>query len=243
MVKIKLNRRIINIGLLSLFLTLNSCSLTKPNLRVSQSNYCAPTSTYVYDSIYLPLGDITSYLINDKNLLRKYSYQDWLLANASGSFFLLKELINRQDSSPDEEDSIYYMVNKQRIFNRLLLASTELQSVAAELDCESERSKQLANYLDQINDTRVQRLTILSVVTGAATAIVTSVSTDHKTQVSVGVNGSIISALCGGSAIFSSKKCIEVKHFRNLLADIWNSPKTSTIYPPFIWFVLNAKDI
>jgi hypothetical protein len=229
-------------GLLLCLFIFGSCSITKSNLRVSQLSYCAPPNSYVYDSTYLPLNDIKPYLINDKNLLKNYSYQDWLLANASGSFFLLKEFVQLQEKSLDDEDSIYCMVKKQQIFNRLLLASTELQSMAAELDCESERSKQLANYLDQINDTRIQRLTILSVVTGALTSIVTSVSTNHKTQVSIGISGSVISALAGGLAVFSSKKRIEVTHIRNLLSDIWYNPKSSTIYPPFIWFVLNGKE-
>ncbi|MEO6904305.1 MAG: hypothetical protein ABI315_14295 [Bacteroidia bacterium] len=181
-------------------------------------------------------------MTQDRFLLKKFSGQDWLLANASGSFFLLKDMVDLQEQCIDEEDSIYCMVKKQQVFNKLLLASTELQSIAAELDCESEGSKQLANYLDQINDTRIQKLTILSVITGAATAIITSISTSRATQVSVGVGGSIISALSGGLAAFSSRKRIEVKHNRNLLADVWYCPKTSTVYPPFIWFVLNAKE-
>jgi hypothetical protein len=227
----------------SIFLAITSCSLTKSNLRVSQLSYCAPTSNYIYDSAYIPLIDINPYLAKNKSLLKKYSYQDLLLANASGSFFLLLELNHLQQSKTDDEDSIIYsMVKKQQIFNRLLLASTELASIAAELDCESERSKQLANYLDQINDTRVQRLTILSVITGAATAIITSVSSKQSTQISVGVNGSIISAIFGGLAVFSSHKSITLTHNRNLLADIWQNPKTSTVYPPFIWFVLTAKE-
>ncbi len=230
------------LGLLSCLIILSACSLTKSNLRVSQLSYCAPPSSYVYDSTYLPLNDITKYLVADKKLLKHYSYQDWLLANASGSLLLLNEYVQLQEKSVDDEDSIYCMVKKQQIFNRLLLASTELQSIAAELDCESERSKQLANYLDHINDTRVQRLTILSVVTGALTSIVTSISTNQKMQVSIGVSGSIISALAGGLAVFSSKKSIEIKHSRNLLSDIWYDPKTSSIYPPFIWFVLNGKE-
>lgn len=222
---------------------LSSCSLIKPNLRVSQLNYCAPQSSYSYDSTYIPLNDINSFLISDKTSLKKYSYRDLLLANASGSFFLLQDLIHLQEAKTIDDDSlIYIMVKKQQIFNRLLLASTELASLAAELDCESERSKQSANYLDQINDTRIQRLTILSVITGAATAIITSVSNSHKTQVAVGVNGSIISGVFAGLAVFSSRKSIVVAHNRNLLADIWYAPKISTTYPPFIWFVLNAKE-
>jgi hypothetical protein len=238
----RLKKKIHKFILFAFILILSSCSLIKPNLQVSQLSYCSPPNLYVYDSSYIPLNDITPYLNQDKTLLKEYTYHDWLLANASGSFFLLRDLVHLQGKNADEEDSIYCMVKKQQIFNRLLLASTELQSIAAELDCESERSKQLANYLDQMNDTRIQRLTILSVITGAATAIITSVSLNHNTQVSVGVSGSILSALCGGLAVFSSRKKIEIKHFRNLLSDVWYCPETSTVYPPFIWFVLNAKE-
>lgn len=231
------------INILILSLLLSSCSVTKTNLRVSQLDYCAPPNPYSYDSTYIPLNDITSYLTKDKLLLKNYTLQDLLLANASGSFFMLRDLIHLQESKTDDEDSLVYaLVKKQQVFDRLLLASTELASIAAELDCESERSKQLANYLDQINDARVQKLTILSVVTGAVTGIVTSVSKNYATQASVGINGSIISAMFGGLAVISSKKHIYLTHKRNLLADIWYEPKTSSTYPPFIWFVLNAKE-
>lgn len=219
-----------------------SCSLlTKKNLKVSQLNYCAPTSPYLYDSTYLPLNDVSSFVKNNPSLLKKFTYQDLLLANASGSLPLMKDLVHLQDTKADDEDSIYVLVKRQQIFNRLLLASTELASMAAELDCESERSKQLANYLDQINDTRVQRLTILSVVTGAVTGIITSTSGSHHVQVAVGISGSLISALFGGMAVLSSRKSIILQHNRNVLADIWYMPKTSTVYPPFIWYVLNEK--
>ncbi len=219
-----------------------SCSLlTKKNLKVSQLNYCAPTSPYLYDSTYLPLGDISSFVKGNPSLLKKFTYQDLLLANASGSLPLMADLVHLQDAKADDEDSIYVLVKRQQIFNRLLLASTELASMAAELDCESERSKQLANYLDQINDTRVQRLTILSVVTGAVTGIITSTSGSHQVQVAVGVSGSVMSALFGGMAVLSSRKSITLQHNRNVLADIWYMPKTSSVYPPFIWYVLNEK--
>jgi len=225
------------------FFAAASCISIKPNLRVSQLNYCAPPGPYVYDTTYLPLPDIIPIIKKDKLLLKSYSYQDLLLANASGSLFLLQELIHLQQNKSDDEDSlIYVLVKKQQIFNRLLLASTEVASIGAELDCESERSKQLANYLDQINDTRIQRFTILSVVAGAATGIGTSVSKNYGSQITIGVGGSIISAVFGGLAVFSSKNNIEFKHNRNLLSDIWYEPKSSFAYPPFIWFVLNSKE-
>ncbi|MEO8760378.1 MAG: hypothetical protein ABI388_04490 [Bacteroidia bacterium] len=238
-----LRKRINQALKLVLCFLISSCSLMKQNVRVAQLNYCAPQNPYVYDSTYIPLDNISSYLTKDNVLLKRFSYQDMLLANASGSFFLLRDLILMQESKTTDDDSlIYIMVKKQQVLNRLLLASTELASIAAELDCESERSKQLGNYLDQINDTRVQRLTIASVISGVATAIITSASNNHKTQVSVGINGSLISAALGAMAVFSSRKSVVLSHSRNLLADIWYKPKTSSTYPPFIWFVLSTKE-
>jgi hypothetical protein len=197
----------------------------------------------MYDSAYLPLRDITSILQEDNLLLKKYSYQDLLLANASGSLVLLRDLVHLQENKTEDEDSlVYILVNKQQIFDRLLLASIEVASLAAELDCESERSKQLANYLDQINDTRVQRFTILSGITGAVTGIGTSISKNYGSQVTIDIIGSIVSGVFGGLAVISSKNNIVVTHKRNLLADIWNDPKTSTVYSPFIWYVLNSKE-
>ena len=225
------------------FILLSSCTSIKPNLRVSQLNYCAPTTPYVYDSTYIPLSDIKYIIQTDNLLLKYYTYQDLLLANASGSLFLLQDLVHLKESKSDDEDSLVYMlVKKQQIFNRLLLASIEVASLAAELDCESERSKQLANYLDQINDTRVQRFTILSVVSGAITGIGTSALKNYGSQATVGIIGSVVSGVSGGLAVISSKNSIIVKHNRNLLTDIWNEPKSSSIYSPFIWCVLNAKE-
>jgi len=222
---------------------LSSCTSIKSNLRVSQLNYCAPTTPYVYDSTYIPLSEIKYIIQADNSLLKYYTYQDLLLANASGSLFLLQDLVHLKESKSNDEDSlVFILVKKQQIFNRLLLASIEVASLAAELDCESERSKQLANYLDQLNDTRVQRFTILSVITGAATGIGTSALKNYSSQVSVGIIGSVVSAVFGGLAVISSKNHIVVKHSRNLLADIWNEPTVSYTYPPFIWCVLNAKE-
>lgn len=221
---------------------LNSCSSNKKiNLKISQTSYCAPPSPYVYDSTYIPLTDIKPLLQFDTLLAKKYSYEDLLIANATGTLLLLQDLVHLEENKA-ENSLVYILQKKQQIFNRLLLASIEVASLAAELDCESERSKQLASYLDQLNDTRVQRFTILSVVTGAVTGIATLGNHTSKGQIAVGVTGSIVSALFGGLAVISSKQKIVFNHKRNLLTDIWNESKTSPYYPPFIWFTLQGKE-
>ncbi|MBS1646157.1 MAG: hypothetical protein JST67_02325 [Bacteroidetes bacterium] len=187
----------------------------------------------------MPLTDIKPILEFDTLLSKKYAYEDLLIANATGTLLLLQDIVHLENN-PSSENMMYILAKKQQIFNRLLLASTEVASLAAELDCESERSKQVESYLEHLNDTRVQRYTILSVVTGAITGIATL--GNHKGQVVIGVLGSIVSAAFGGLAAISSKQAIMFYHERNLLADIWNEKKVSAYYPPFVWFILRKKE-
>jgi hypothetical protein len=220
---------------------LGGCNTTKKNLKIAQTSYCIPPSPYIYDSTYLPIVDIQPILNGDSLFTKKYSQQDLLIANATGTLLLLQDLTHLIETET-EDNLVYILFKKQQIFNRLLLASIEVASLAAELDCESERSKQLADYLDHINDTRVQRLTILSVVTGAVTAIATLGNNTTKGQIAVGITGSIVSAVFGGWAVISSRQTIMFKHTRNLLSDIWLENKISSYYPPFIWFILTGKE-
>ena len=218
-----------------------SCSTHKKNRRISQTSYCSPPHPYVYDSSYIPLTTIIPIIQQDSLLVKKYSYQDLLIANATGTLFLLQDLIHL-DETKTEENLTYILLKKQQIFNRLLLASVEVASLAAELDCESERSKQLGDYLDHLNDTRVEKYTILSVIAGAITGIATLGNKNSNAQIVVGVSGSIVSAVFGGLAAVSSKQKIVFKHPRNLLSDIWYESRTSPYYPPFIWFILKQKE-
>ena len=220
---------------------LNTYTKKKIDHHVSQTSYCAPPIPYVYDSSYIPLADIKPILQFDTLLAKKYSYEDLLIANATGTLLLLQDLSHLEEKNTTD-NLIYTLIKKQKIFNRLLLASTEVASLAAELDCESERSKQLASYLDEINDTRVQRFTILSVITGAITTVATLGNNTTKGQIVVGVTGSIISAVFGSLAAISSHQSIQFNHHRNLLADVWYEHKTSVYYPPFIWFILQGKE-
>ena len=212
----------------------------KINHHMSENSYCAPPLPYVYDSTYIPLSDIMPLLRFDSLLAKKYSYEDLLIANATGTLFLLQDLIYFEKIK-SESNLVYILLKKQQILGRLLLASTEIASLAAELDCESERSKLLASYLDQLNDTRVQRFTILSVVAGAITGVVTLGNHTTKGQIAFGVIGSIISGVSGGLAALSSHQAVVFNHRRNLLTDIWNENKTSAYYPPIIWFILQEK--
>ncbi|MGZ3884400.1 MAG: hypothetical protein ACXVIY_05555, partial [Mucilaginibacter sp.] len=106
----------------TLLWALTGCVSVRPNLRVSQVSYCAPVSPYVYESGYLPLPDIAPLVKSDSLLLKRYTYQDLSLANASGSFYLLRDLIHMQETinegDEDNDSLVYMLIKKQQIFNR-----------------------------------------------------------------------------------------------------------------------------
>ena len=116
-----------------------------------------------------------------------------------------------------------------------------MASLAAELDCEVERAEQLATYLDQRDQKRIRSLTLLSIIIGAVTTVTTALVKADRPDQLIGIGGGVISAGLGGAAAFSSNRSVTFLHKRNLLTDMWSEYSQSTIYPPFIWYVLNEK--
>ncbi|WP_246859226.1 hypothetical protein [Spirosoma sp. KCTC 42546] len=227
------------IGVLACF---TSCRSLKQNQKevTAQNTYCHPTVDYKYDSTYLPEANIDAILKADTALTRRYSHHDLVMANAIGVIPLLREL-SSLETSPKADARLESVVKHQQILNRLLVASTQISSVAAELDCEGERANRLGTYLDQYDSQRIRRLTLLSIIVGAATTVATTlIQSDNASKV-VGIGGGIIGAGFGGLAAFSSNRTIHLSHERNLLTDVWQQNQQSSIYPPFVWYVLNEK--
>jgi hypothetical protein len=125
------------------------------------------------------------------------------------------------------------------VLSRLQLASAQVASVAAELDCEAERASRLAAYLNQQENRRTQRLTILSVIAGAGGTIAGSLVQASTPNRVASIGCGLVSAWLGSLAVFSSKRAVRLEHRRNLLRDVWQQNRQSTVYPPFVWYVLN----
>lgn len=217
---------------------LASCTALKHSSAIKPStNYCAPVLAYTYDSIYRP----QPVLPTDTGLTNRFSQHDLLMANAAGILPLLEQL-NQIPRNGDLNAQVAQLNKFQQIQTRLLLASTEIASLAAELDCGVERAEQLAVYLDGRDQKRIRTLTLLSLILGAATTVATTalIHTDG-TNKEVGIGGGILSAGLGGVAAFSSNKLVTFLHKRNLLTDIWEDSAQSTNYPPLVWYVLNEK--
>lgn len=227
------------VAFLSLLIVLSACGSNRPVLRASlNDSFCDPALAYTYDSTYLPQPAIQPFLLANPSLRQRYSQHDLLLANATGTLPLLLEL-QQLEANSQIDTRLEQLSKRQQILHRLLLASTEISSLAAELDCEGERADQLAEYLDQRDNRRVRRLTILSIVVGAVTTVVSTLIQADTPDKVIGIGGGVASAALGGLAAFSSQQTVSYQHPRNLLTDIWNQRKVSSVYPPFIWYVLN----
>ncbi len=214
-----------------------ACSTTKPvSPSSSQGSYCEPSLTYAYNERYAPLSPLPA----DSTLTNSFSQHDLLMANAIGILPLLQEVIRlKKDNSIQAR--LERLTRIQEIQNRLLVASSDIASLAAELDCEGERSNQLAVFLDQKNQKRVRTLNVLSICIGGFTTVATALTQSSRVDKIVGISGGLLSALLGGTDAFSPNKSVSFTHRRNLLVDVWNDSEHSSMYSPFVWYVLNTK--
>lgn len=217
---------------------ISSCSTAKKatmntRLQSFKYNYCAPSIPYLQheiiwkDSIQVDLSKTG------------ISPHDQLLSQLLGISSAVNELWAMKHNTKDSLSRTLLL--KQKVTSRILLAQTQLQAVAAELDCEGERADMAAAYLDGINSKRNTKLTVGSVILGALTTVATAVITKNSVQTAVGIGGGLVSAGLGALTINPKGKQLEFEHDHNLLRTIWSEPKINTDYPGFVWAMLHEK--
>ena len=92
-----------------------------------------------------------------------------------------------------------------------------MNSVTAELDCEEERIDQIASTLSDINDKNVTRLTVASILVGAASAVAGAYIADDGWNKGVAVGSGILGAGLSFLTLNPKGKKIILQHPRNLL--------------------------
>jgi len=202
-------------------------------------DYCAPPVAYT--ATYWPLTNLDSLMQADIVITRQLSAHDLLMANALGIAPIVAQLV-RLSADTSAAASLQRTRLGNRVQNRLLLAASEIDGIAAELDCEGERSEQLAHYLDNLNTRRNNRLTAASIIIGAAITVATAATSNSDAQNAIGISGGLVTAGLGAMMLNPPGKKIEMNFSRrNILHDIWYTPPASAIYTPFVWYMLNEK--
>jgi hypothetical protein len=128
--------------------------------------------------------------------------------------------------------------SRTRALERIELARVAVAATVAELDCEGERAEQAADYLTRSGSNAVQRLTVASVLVAAGTSIagvfLSTRGARADVQDTVAVAGGAGTVALGLGSLYVRPR-VDFTHPRNLLADVWNGPATSTTYAQPVW--------
>jgi len=230
--------------ILFVFSVLTSCvskknQAIKQNILTLKDSYCKAPFQYNY-SERLPSYNSDSILLANKELKGMFSDQSILILNALDNLDEVYKIIElKKDSSLASQVQILQL--KSRINSKITISLTELDAVAAEFDCEGERVAQIGNYVDNLNQSRNNKMILYSIVAGAATSIAGGIVKDGGWSNAIDIGGGVLGAGFGLATLNPKGKKVEFIHQRNLLRDIWKEKLESPNFPPFIWYMYTEK--
>lgn len=209
------------------------------NILTLKDSYCKAPYHYNYEN-KLPSYNSDSILTANNHLKNNFSDQSILILNALGNIDEVDEIIKlKKDSTINSRLKVLELKNS--INSKITIALTELDAVAAEFDCEGERVAQMANFVDNINDNRTNKLVIYSIVAGAAASIASGIIKSDSWGSAIDISGGVLGAGLGFATLNPKGKKVEFIHSRNLLRDVWNQKLESENFPPFVWYMYTEK--
>lgn len=226
-------------------LVLTSCSGFQPTRMKSQlyTSNCNQQNVYNYTVAEMPQPMHT--IPVDTALASRFSFKSLNAANAIGVLDLLGDYVairKEYKEHPTIENRLTQLELVQQLNQRINIASLEVSAVSSEMDCEEERTSQIADFLKGKEDETESKLTVGAIVIGAAGAIASGLLIDKgNTGDYIGLGTGITEATLG-MLILRNKRSIEFYHNRNALRDIWEGRPTSSIFPPTVWYYLNYSN-
>jgi hypothetical protein len=119
---------------------------------------------------------------------------------------------------------------RQRIQEKLLLASLEVSAAAALLDSEEERADQFANVLAEKENSLTARLTAAAIAAGAAGAVVVGLTKREELAIAT---GGVEAAI--GLFLLRGKKKAQFLHPKNPLREFWSGQRENSVFPASLW--------
>lgn len=226
---------------ISITIIFQSCAVQKNESFKEQllKSNCSQHTAYNYSSEDMPKH---LHLIPISTQLKsKISNKGLHLANALNILPLLEEYTKLKYSidSSNTNQKIHLLELKQEISQKINTGSLIVSAVSSEMDCEEERTSQIANYLEGKQSELESKLTIGAIVVGASGAIATGGTINNeKLSNTIGISTGIAEASLGLMMLFNKNKS-HFYHERNALQEIWEGKSTSMVFPPFIWYYLN----
>lgn len=232
------------IYVLSFLILLVSCVSNKTktlqnNILTLRDSYCKAPLQYNYTQ-RLPSYNSDSIILANSQLKDYFSDQSILILNALGSVDEVENIIDLKKNN-SLEAQVKVLQLKTKINSKISISLTELDAVAAEFDCEGERVDQMANYVDNLNNNRNNKLILFSIITGAVTSVAGGIIKNDNAENIVSIGGGLLGAGLGLATFNPKGKKVEFIHERNLLKDIWEQKLQSHNFPPFIWYMYTEK--
>lgn len=232
------------IYLLLCVVTLSSCvshknQVLKQNILTLKDSYCKAPMQYNYE-LKVPSYNSDSILVANQDLRGSFTDQSILILNALENLDEVRNIMAlKKNSSLESQVKILNLKNK--INSKITISLTELDAVAAEFDCEGERVAQMANFVDNLNNSKNNKMILYSIVVGAATSIAGGIVKSDGWGSAIDIGGGVVGAGLGLATLKPKGKKVEFIHARNLLRDIWKEKLESPNFPPFIWYMYTEK--
>ncbi|MEZ0607918.1 hypothetical protein ACAW74_05340 [Fibrella sp. WM1] len=216
--------------------------------RVAQDQ-CAIDSSHTSGYVFRPAALLAGSA--DETLLRgRYGPRALQMAQAVGLIPLLVQLTRLEAAETsalpagqsEAAPSTTYLALRQRITDQLQLATADIATAAALIDCDTKRATLTATLLTRRENIREKRMTISAITIGAVAIIGASLLNLHERHVAADwlhVAGGVGEGALGVLALRQKPPRIAFPHVRNPLRDIWERPAQSTQFAPLVWFYLN----
>jgi len=135
---------------------------------------------------------------------------------------------------------------RRRLTTRLQLATLEVSSLVAELECEVQRADEVQDRLKEAQTRRTTTQTVLGVIFGGLANILSG-GIGMATQAGDAVNitsvmGGVLEVLFGSSANFT-KVQQEFSHPHNHLDAFWHGTSTEEVFSKSVWRFLTEPDV
>lgn len=209
--------------------------IVQQNILTLRDSYCKAPYQYNYEQ-KLPSYNSDSILFVNHKLKNQFTEQSILILNALGTLDEVEKIIQlKKDSSLSSKVQMLQLKNV--INSKITIALTELDAVAAEFDCEGERVAQMANYVDNLNESKNNKLILYSIVAGSVASVASGIIKSDGWGSAVDIAGGVAGAGLGLATLNPKGKKVEFIHQRNLLRDIWQEKLLSPNFPPFIWYM------
>ena len=162
-------------------------------------------------------------------------------ANQIG-LFSLPEMRSHDEDLGQEADILAMVSLRQALSRRITLASSDVTSTIAAIDCEAARSEHVADAIGETHqDVSEQALfavfasdIFIGIIPGALMLAGESIAAEAS-EIFGGVVGTAFGSV---DAVLHIDQ--DFRHPDNFLRELWDGPAESKLYPPSVWRFLNG---